>query len=80
MAQYGVAVSRDDSEPSVLGSARTEASVYLGASGDLRAETHTLSSFGTSVNQVLSNSSRDPLRYFATRIIYKISSSTKKVL
>jgi hypothetical protein len=28
----------------------TEASVYLEASGDLRAETHTLSSFGTSVN------------------------------
>ena len=52
MAQYGVTVSRDDSEPSVLGSARSEASVYLGASGDLRAETHTLSSFGTSINQV----------------------------
>ena len=47
MAQYGVTVSRDDSEPSVLGSARSEASVYLGASGDLRAETHTLSSSGT---------------------------------
>jgi hypothetical protein len=47
MAQYGVAVSRDDSEPSVLGSARSEASEYLGASGDLRAETHTLSSSGT---------------------------------
>ncbi len=38
-----VTVSRDDSEPAVLGSARIEASVYLGASGDLRAETHTLS-------------------------------------
>ena len=41
MAQYGVTVFRDDSEPSVLGSARTEASVYLGASGDLRADTDT---------------------------------------
>ena len=66
MAQYGVAVSRDDSEPSVLGSARTETSVYLGASGDLRAETHTLSSFGTSVNQV--TTSKDA-QYFATIII-----------
>ena len=47
MAQNGVTVLRDDSEPSVLGSARSEASVYLGASGDLRAETHTLSSSGT---------------------------------
>ncbi len=52
MAQYGVTVFRDDSEPSVLGSARTEASVtvYLGASGDLRAETHALSSSGTPTN------------------------------
>ena len=52
MAQYGVTVSRDDSEPSVLGSARTEASVYLGASGDLRAETHTLSSLRTPTNRL----------------------------
>ncbi len=51
MVQYGVAVSRDDSEPSVLGSARTEASVCLGASGDLRAEAHTHSSSRTSINQ-----------------------------
>ncbi len=36
MAQYGVTVFRDDSDPSVLGSARSEASVYLEASGDLR--------------------------------------------
>ena len=59
MAQYGVTVSRDDSEPSVLGSTRTEASVYRGASGDLRhgAETHTLSSesFGTSLAAINQN-------------------------
>ena len=55
MAQYGVTVFRDDSEPSVLGSARTEASVYLGASGDLRAETHTLDSVGISNNEVMSS-------------------------
>ena len=48
MAQNGVAVFRDDSDPPVLGSARTEASVYRGASGHLRAETHTLDSFGIS--------------------------------
>jgi hypothetical protein len=44
MAQYGVTVFRDDPEPSVLGSARTEASVYLGASGHLRA--HSLQRLG----------------------------------
>jgi hypothetical protein len=55
MAQYGVTVFRDDSEPSVLGSARSEASVYLGSSGDLRAETHTLDSFGISDNKVMSS-------------------------
>jgi hypothetical protein len=50
MAQLGVTVFRDDSDPSVLGSARAEASVYLGASGDLRAGTHTLESYGISSN------------------------------
>ena len=55
MAQNGVTVLRDDSEPSVLGSARTEAAVYLGASGDLRAETQTLDSFGISNNEVMSS-------------------------
>jgi hypothetical protein len=55
MAQYGVTVFRDDSDPSVLGSARTEVSVYLGASGDLRAETHALDSVGISNDEVMSS-------------------------
>jgi hypothetical protein len=53
MAQNGVTVFRDDSDPSVLGSARAEASVYLGASGDLRAETQTLDSFGISNKEIV---------------------------
>ena len=85
MAQYGVTVSRDDSEPSVLGSARSEASVYLGASGYLRAETHTLSSSGTPAIRLeqLETRPAQTLRYpfiyiTSSRII--VMSSTKKVL
>ncbi len=57
MAQYGVAVLRDDSDPSVLGSARTEASAHLG--DRVRAETHTLDSFEISHLRILQHAGHD---------------------
>ena len=54
MAKYCVTVSRDDSDPSVFGSARVGGVCVLPVTSGTE-ETHTLSSYGISSNQAMSS-------------------------